>query len=339
MSTWLTKGEPVVSICCATFNHVGYLEDALRGFLAQVTSFPFEILVRDDASTDGTADIVRRYAANYPHIIRPVLEQENQFSQGVRATPVLVNLAKGEYLALCEGDDYWITNDKLEKQVQLLRDHPGASMSVARTVSCEYDENRRLICQRQYEDNGKNLQEFDDLRSSYFHTSTYVIRSDLYREALNKYSKLIQIGDFATRLLLVADGPFVLLKEVVSIYRYTGKGMWSSMNAPQQKARLIDVLEGYYQHLDKPGFRKYFGGMLSVNYLWMFLRGKFAFNNNSAYANLRRFMYFTINYGIPGSAIANISDIPVSAMGGILKRFLPDAYWKYLQTWRGKFRR
>lgn len=335
MSTWLTRGDPVVSICCATYNHVGYIEDALRGFVAQVTSFPFEIIVRDDASSDGTADIVRRYAEAYPHIVRPVLEQKNQYSQGVRATPVLVNLARGEYLALCEGDDYWITNDKLEKQVQLLREHPESSMCVARTVRCKNDERQQLVCQELYQDNGKDLQRFEDIQGVHFHTSTYLIRTHIYRDALNQYSKKIQIGDYATRFMLVAVGPFALLKETVSVYRDTGHGMWSSLNPTAQMARLLSATEGYYRHFDNADYRRFFGLQLFTQYRWMFLNGTWSFNHRSAFANLGRFLYFAFKYGVPRSAMARWFDKPVQAMGFLLKRCLPDRYWKYLQSlWR-----
>lgn len=318
MSTWQTKSDPVVSICCATYNHADYLEDALRGFIGQVTTFPFEIIVRDDASSDGTSDIVRGYAARYPNIIRPILETENQYSKGVRATPVLVNLARGQYVALCEGDDYWITSDKLEKQVQLLRDHPQASMSVARTVVCKYSEEQGWICPSVYTDNGKDLQEFEDIKTGYFHTSAYVIRTALYRDVLNKYSSKIQIGDFATRLLLVIDGPFVLLKEIVSVYRTTGRGMWSALDADAQCARLINALEGYYQHLDSAGYRKYFEEMLYVNYRWKFRYGNWAFNKKSPFSNFRRFLYFTLKARVDRNILSRLARLLPR-----LVRFLP----------------
>ncbi|AFJ01907.1 glycosyltransferase [Methylophaga frappieri] len=83
MASW--EGDlssPVVSICCITYNHDAYIEDALEGFLIQETDFPFEILIHDDASTDRTADIIREYEAAYPNLIKPIYQVENQYSQG-----------------------------------------------------------------------------------------------------------------------------------------------------------------------------------------------------------------------------------------------------------------
>ena len=81
---WGGANEPVVSICCSTFNHVKYVEDAIRGFLAQETTFAFEIIIRDDASTDGTIDIVQDYTQRYPDIIRPLFNTENRFDLSER---------------------------------------------------------------------------------------------------------------------------------------------------------------------------------------------------------------------------------------------------------------
>ena len=84
----------------------------------QKTDFPFEILIHDDASTDGTADIIREYEAKYPDIIKPIYQTENQYSKGIKVSQVYqFPRAKGKYIALCEGDDYWTDPYKLQKQV------------------------------------------------------------------------------------------------------------------------------------------------------------------------------------------------------------------------------
>lgn len=125
MATW--KGDPekpVVSICCITYNHEPYIEDALEGFLIQETDFPFEILIHDDASTDRTADIIREYEAKYPKLIKPIYQVENQYSKGRRALGFFQGLSDAPYLAICEGDDYWLDPEKLQKQVDYLEVHP-----------------------------------------------------------------------------------------------------------------------------------------------------------------------------------------------------------------------
>lgn len=117
--------EPMVSVCCAAYNHAPYIAQALDSFLAQQTDFPIEILVHDDASTDGTAQILRDYAARFPDVVKPLFETENQYSKGVAIDPTFnYSRARGKYIALCEGDDYWCDPCKLQRQVEYMERHP-----------------------------------------------------------------------------------------------------------------------------------------------------------------------------------------------------------------------
>jgi len=121
--------RPTVSICCITYNHAPYIRSALDGFLMQETDFAYEILIHDDASTDGTADIIREYTARYPDIIKPILREENQYSKGISNISIFnFPRARGEFIAMCEGDDYWTDPHKLQKQVDYLRAHPDCAL-------------------------------------------------------------------------------------------------------------------------------------------------------------------------------------------------------------------
>jgi glycosyltransferase involved in cell wall biosynthesis len=123
MATWRSEGPPVVSVICATHNHQAFLAAALQGVLAQVTEFPFELIVRDDASTDGTADVLREFSNRYPRIIRAVYETENTYRKGVKPAAVTYPMVRGAYIALCDGDDYWLDPRKLQTQHDFLRDN------------------------------------------------------------------------------------------------------------------------------------------------------------------------------------------------------------------------
>src|SRR6056297_2037532 len=113
--------KPLVSICCITYNHEKYIADALDSFLMQKTNFPFEIIIHDDASTDATPKIIDRYAKQYPKIIKPIYQSENQFSKGRKPLrDFVLPLIRGKYMATCEGDDFWIDDKKLEKQISFL---------------------------------------------------------------------------------------------------------------------------------------------------------------------------------------------------------------------------
>lgn len=117
--------KPLVSIHCITYNHENYIAQALEGFLLQKTNFPIEIVICDDASTDKTANIIREYADKYPNLIVPLLQSENQYSQGVKpGFDIVMPRCQGKYIAHCEGDDYWIDPYKLQKQVDFMEGNP-----------------------------------------------------------------------------------------------------------------------------------------------------------------------------------------------------------------------
>lgn len=121
---------PLVSISCITYNHASYIKECIDGFLMQKTNFNFEVLIHDDHSTDGTEEIIKEYAKQYPDIIKPLFEKENQYSLGKPIGSAVWNLprARGKYVAMCEGDDYWIDPYKLQKQVDFLESHPDYGM-------------------------------------------------------------------------------------------------------------------------------------------------------------------------------------------------------------------
>ena len=123
---WPKQWElPTVSIRCITYNQEPYIAQALDGFLMQDTDFPFEVVVHDDASTDRTADIIREYERNYPKIVKPIYEKENLYIKQNKLFNKIVNDAcRGKYIALCEGDDYWIDTLKLQKQINFLEKNP-----------------------------------------------------------------------------------------------------------------------------------------------------------------------------------------------------------------------
>ena len=124
-------GDPLVSIQCLVYNHEPFLRQCLDGFVMQQTTFPFEAIVHDDASTDGSAAIIREYAEKYPDIIKPVYETENQWGKGtIKKNMDAVMSPKSKYIAICEGDDYWTDPHKLQLQVSFLEEHPDYSLSV-----------------------------------------------------------------------------------------------------------------------------------------------------------------------------------------------------------------
>lgn len=132
------KEIPIVSICCLTYNHAPFIKACMDGFLSQQTTFPVEILVHDDASTDGTDSILREYERKYPDMVFPIYEKVNRYSSGYQGQMDIIfnySRARGKYIASCEGDDYWTDPFKLQKQVDFMESHPEYSVCFHR---CKY---------------------------------------------------------------------------------------------------------------------------------------------------------------------------------------------------------
>ena len=113
--------EIKVSIYCLSYNHAQYLAQTIEGIVNQKTNFNFELLIHDDATTDGSNQIILNYQKKYPNIIKPIIQKENQYSKGINISKeILFPLFKGKYVAICEGDDYWTNENKLLRQFDFL---------------------------------------------------------------------------------------------------------------------------------------------------------------------------------------------------------------------------
>lgn len=121
---WPVGTRPLVSILCPTYNHERFITTCLEGFLLQETTFPVEIIVQDDASTDGTAVIIRDYAQCHPRLFRAVFHETNQYSRGRKPALLAFQHSRGDYIATCEGDDFWSLPSKLERQIAIFDSNP-----------------------------------------------------------------------------------------------------------------------------------------------------------------------------------------------------------------------
>ncbi|MFC4991184.1 glycosyltransferase family 2 protein [Rubritalea tangerina] len=259
---WAEDVKPLVSILCPAYNHVDYIEECLDSLLSQETNFPVEIIVRDDASTDGTAEIVEQYGKLYPKIIRTILEPENFYAQGVRATPILAEASLGEFCAMCECDDYWVATDKLQLQVELLIDNPECYMAAAQTI-IKFDDGRvDELCKGKPQ---KLLSFYDLLDDCYLHTSTYLMRS--FKQVLREWSDKLYLSDTTLRYIYSDLGPVVFLPKIVSVYRYSGKGIWSSLTQIEQVNIEIDLHQRFFEHF-KVKYRNFFAKKLLDLYHW-----------------------------------------------------------------------
>ena len=239
-----------VSISCTTYNHANFIKKCLEGFLMQQTDFEFEILIYDDASTDGTQEIIKTYKKKYPDIIKPIFQTENQYSKGVRGIMARFNFsrAQGKYIALCEGDDYWTDPLKLQKQVDFLEEHE------------EY-----IVCFTRFQTRNENTSVFEqDKNGHYFTDENKIINFDFKKfykgwhigtqtvvfknksSIINNFLKYNQPRDIALYTELLKAGKGACLKEFSAVYRITGQGVYTSVDKKDQIKKGVEVYQDIF---------------------------------------------------------------------------------------------
>lgn len=224
---------PRLSVVCLAYNAAPYIRQALDGFLMQKTRFPFEVLIHDDASTDGTADIIREYAERFPDIVRPVFQRENQFSKGVAASSAFLwPLIRGKYVAMCEGDDYWTDPLKLQKQVDWLDAHPDSSVCFHPVVVHFEDGSHKDSAYPMPKDCPDGFTFEGLLRHNFIQTNSVVFRWKL-KSREDEVPADITPRDWFTNLLHAEKGPIGFIPEAMGVYRrHQGGVWWNSPDAP-----------------------------------------------------------------------------------------------------------
>lgn len=237
--------EIMVSVCCLVYNHEKYLRKCLDGFVMQETNFKYEVLIHDDASTDHSADIIREYEAKYPDIIKPVYQTENQYSKGVKISRTyLYPKAKGKYLAICEGDDYWCDENKLQRQFDALECNPECKMCVHKVQ--DIDESGKKL---NYSHPNFQVQK-GVLESRYFieltewwafQTSSYFCLNDKNYFGKNPpdFCILSDVGDTPLMLYFGYIGKVFYFDEIMSCYRHGAKDGWNSRRRTQSTEKRI----------------------------------------------------------------------------------------------------
>jgi glycosyltransferase involved in cell wall biosynthesis len=212
-----------VSILCLTYNQEKYIKQALDSFLMQKTNFDFEVLIHDDASTDKTIKILKKYQKKYPKIIKVILEKENRFSKGIYGTinKVLLPKAKGQYISLCEGDDFFTDKNKLQIQADYLDSHSDCALCFHRTnVFFENKEKEDYIFP---DPNIKKFSLEDLLKYNYIHTNSVMYRRQNYK---NFPKTNFLPGDWYLHLYHAQFGKIGFIDQTMSSYRRHPQGVW-----------------------------------------------------------------------------------------------------------------
>lgn len=296
MTEQCSKEPLMVTIRCITYNHEPYIRQCLEGFVMQKTNFRFEAIVHDDASTDGTADIIREFADKYPDIIKPIFETENQYSKHDGSIRRIMDAhTHGKYVAICEGDDYWIDPLKLQKQVDFMEAHLEYTLCFhsAKVIgNSEY----RTCCYTE-------LREKDYSAIELFNNWIIPTASVLYRNGIKIYTdKRFIVGDNPIFLSCAKNGKIrCISNQPMSIYRQvTGSAVSRGWNWKEQ----IEHFEAIEEHFTDLGITDLIKDKISYIFAKQILisitkksKGdlcfvlKFLFNNNfKSYGKIFRIM-------------------------------------------------
>lgn len=258
----------MVTICCFTYNQESYIRECLEGFVMQKTDFRFEAIVHDDASTDGTAAIIREYEAKYPDIIKPIYETENQYSKHDGSLDSIMNEhMHGKYIAVCEGDDYWIDSLKLQKQFDFMEAHPECSICFHANFDL-YSSGERKIRKP------KKIKEFNTPEDTilggggFMATNSMFYRGEYLRNEVRPYFwECSPVGDLPLKLYFATKGVVGYIDEVMSVYRRQAIGSWSTRKKNLKiKTKHHCAILKMYEEYDKYTNGMYHQAILKMKY-------------------------------------------------------------------------
>lgn len=234
-----------VSIICNTFNHDKYIKQALESFLMQLVNFNYEILVHDDASTDDTTKILREYEIKYPDLIKVIYQSENQYSKGISVNQYNTSRSIGEYIAICEGDDYWLDPYKLQKQVDYLDQNPKCLLvvhgSMRRNVNNPFAKRKWVFTNKS---RILSSEEIIENRAIIAAHNSFMYRN--LEHFFPDFFNVLGVWDITRMLYFSTHGYVYYMSEIMSIYHVGIPGSWN------ERVRLNEVklVKHYEKEID-----------------------------------------------------------------------------------------
>lgn len=233
--------EPLVSVSITTYNHEKYIRQAVESVLMQETDFPFEVIIGDDCSTDGTRSVLLELQREHPDRVRLVFFERNLDGKGLQLFGRTLDATRGLYVATMDGDDYWTVPHKLREQVALLEAHPACSMCFHDVLEVAED-NRRPIRRI----NESTPPEFtglvEILQSCYIGACSPMFRREVVCPLPEWYFSL-RLGDWPLYVIAAERGPIGYIDKVMGVYRIHGRGMWNAMDKATQYERLLEFYD------------------------------------------------------------------------------------------------
>lgn len=227
--------DPLVSVSVPTYQHNKYIKECLDSIVNQKTTFLFEIIIGEDGSTDGTREICIEFAEKYPDKIRLFLRDRN-FSQYFEDGKFVTRFnglwnrmsARGKYIAMCEGDDYWIDSLKLQKQINFLETNPDYGLVFHASEYLHMDSGKRTIYKHKSSviPSTFSINEIMLNDGSFITTNSMVFHSK-YVKNLPSWYWHAPAGDYALSLLLASQAKVAYVNEIMSVYRFGVEGSWT----------------------------------------------------------------------------------------------------------------
>lgn len=219
----------LVSISCITYNHKSYVKNCFDGFLLQKTNFNYEILVHDDASTDGTVEIIHDYERKYPQLFNVIYQKHNQYSRGIRGLHRTFNFnrSKGKYIAVCDGDDYWTDPLKLQKQVDFLEQNKKFSF----TFHAVNVKNELAGIKYSYPKPPNSILGFKQIMNNhYIPTCSLLFNKSFLPVPMPEFLNNCSMADIPLELLLASKGDIFYIDERMGIYRRNKDSLTSKVS-------------------------------------------------------------------------------------------------------------
>jgi len=254
--------QPLVSISCITYNQVNYIKDCLDGFLMQKVNFDYEIVLHDDASTDGTRDIIEDYIDRFPNLIYPIFRDTNQYSLGTRHIMARFNFqrCRGKYIAWCDGDDYWTDPHKLQKQVDFLEENPDFTVCFHNSIIVDaYGQYQRHWHRLDLGSRECSMQEL--IESIYIPTASFMFKNDF--QDIPNWLFSLNNGDWGLHLYHTHKGKTFYIAEIMSAYRLHDKSVWSSLKPKVKLRKQLDSVKKIQEAL-YPEYYEYIQNKIEI---------------------------------------------------------------------------
>ena len=230
----------------ATYNHEEFIEMAVEGVLKQKTSFPFELIVGEDCSPDKTRAIIEKYALNHPDRMRLILHPKNV--GGHANFTAILNACQGEYIAYLDGDDFWIADDKLQRQFDLMESNKGCSLSY-HNVYLRYESDLARIETAYPEHVGRECTLEDLVRHNSLYPCSVMFRASIWREYPNIRMFDLAMGDWPLWIRCAQTGKICYIDSVMATYRSHPGGAWSTASALKNIEKMIHAISSMKESL------------------------------------------------------------------------------------------